>query len=147
MTVYHERLWAAPWMFVAWALIIPASLIVFAPINIMIGVVCAIVCYAGCLFGLIIGSPRIELTDEGLQAGRANIERRYLGQAEPFEGSEATLQRGRLLDARAWLMIRGWVGGVVRVPILDPDDPVPYWLISTRHPKEFARMLNDRAGS
>jgi hypothetical protein len=146
MIVYRERLWAAPWMFVAWALIIPASIIVFAPINMAIGIGCAIVLYAGCVFALVIGSPTIELTESHLRAGRANIERSYLGTAQAFDGSEATLQRGRLLDARAWLLIRGWTTAVVRVPILDQDDPVPYWLLSTRHPEEFMRALNDHAG-
>ena len=37
MTVYRERLWAAPWLFVATALVIPASIIVFAPINMIAG--------------------------------------------------------------------------------------------------------------
>jgi hypothetical protein len=146
MYLYRERLWAAPWLFLATALVIPASLIVFAPINMVAGIVCAVVLYAGCVIGLIAGSPVIEVTDENLRAGRANIERRYLGAAESFDGSEATLQRGRLLDARAWLLIRGWASAVVRVPVLDRDDPTPYWLLSTRHPAELTRALNDRAG-
>jgi hypothetical protein len=146
MTVYRERLWAAPWLYVATALVIPASLIVFAPINMLIGVVCAVVLYAGCVIGLIAASPTIELTTDELRAGRAQIERRYLGTAEAFDGTEATLQRGRLLDARAWLLIRGWTSGVVRVPILDEDDPAPYWLLSSRRPADLVRALNDRAG-
>ncbi|QDZ13876.1 DUF3093 domain-containing protein [Humibacter ginsenosidimutans] len=146
MYVYRERLWAAPWLFVATALVIPASIIVFAPINMLAGIICAIVLYAGCVIGLIAGSPTIELTADELRAGRAQIERRYLGIAESFDGTEASLQRGRLLDARAWLLIRGWATAVVRVPILDRDDPTPYWLLSTRHPTELARALNDRAG-
>jgi len=146
MTVYRERLWAAPWLFVATALVIPASIIVFAPINMIAGIICAIVLYAGCVVALIVGSPTIDLTEDELHAGRARIERRYLGAAEPFDGSEASLQRGRLLDARAWLLIRGWASGVVRVPILDADDPAPYWLLSSKHPNELARALNDRAG-
>jgi hypothetical protein len=46
---------------------------------------------------------------------------------------------GRL---RAHLVIRGWVQPVVRVPIVDPEDPAPYWLVSTRHPKELAAAIN-----
>ncbi|MGA0566037.1 DUF3093 domain-containing protein [Rathayibacter sp. KR2-224] len=146
MTVYRERLWAAPWLFVATALVIPACIIVFAPINMSVGIVSAVVIYAACVVGLIVGSPTIEVTADEFLAGKAHIERRYLGLAEGFDGTEASLQRGRLLDARAWLLIRGWVGGVVRVVVLDEDDPAPYWLVSTRHPSELARALNDRAG-
>ena len=47
---------------------------------------------------------------------------------------EATLERGQRLDARAWLVIRGWVSPVVKIPVTDPVDPAPYWLVSTRRP-------------
>ncbi len=39
-------------------------------------------------------------------------------------------------------MIRGWVQPVVRVPITDPADPAPYWLLSSRRPKELAAAIN-----
>jgi len=146
MTVYRERLWAAPWMFIGSALIIPACIIVFAPINMTVGIVSAVALYAACVFGLVVGSPTIEVTDAELHAGKAHIERRYLGASEAFNGSEASLQRGRLLDARAWPLIRGSASGVVRIPILDVNDPAPYWLLSSRHPSELARALNDRLG-
>ena len=31
----------------------------------------------------------------------------------------------------------------VQVEITDPADPAPYWLISTRHPDELARVLTE----
>jgi Protein of unknown function (DUF3093) len=39
-------------------------------------------------------------------------------------------------------VIRGWVHSVVRVPITDPADPAPYWLLSTRRPTELAAAIN-----
>jgi len=147
MTVFRERLWAAPWLYIATALVIPASILVFAPINMTAGIIVAIVLYAGCVWMLIAGSPVIEVTATELRAGRARIERRHLGRADGFDDSEATLQRGQKLDARAWLLIRGWVKPVVRVEVLDPQDPAPYWLLSTRRPSELARTLNDRPGA
>ena len=33
------------------------------------------------------------------------------------------------------------VGGAVRVVIDDPDDPTPYWVISTRHPTRLAQAI------
>ncbi len=45
------------------------------------------------------------------------------------------------LDARAWLLLRGWIPGVVRVRLDDPDDPTPYWLVSSRHPRRLAAAL------
>ena len=43
MTIYRERLWASAWVFLAAALVIPASLLVFLPINVLAGIIVAIV--------------------------------------------------------------------------------------------------------
>jgi hypothetical protein len=146
MVLFHERLWAAPWLYISTALVMPASILVFAPINMQVGIIVALVLYAGCVWMLIAGSPVIEVTEQELRAGRARIERRFLGQASGYDDSEATLQRGQKLDARAWLLIRGWIRPVVRVDVVDPQDPAPDWLLSTRRPAELSRVLNDRAG-
>ncbi|MCU1409052.1 MAG: hypothetical protein JWM23_1132 [Microbacteriaceae bacterium] len=140
--VYREKLWAAPWMFVATALVIPASLLVFAPISMLAGVITALVLYGGCVTLLVISSPVVEIRDGAFTAGKAQISTRLLGDAEGFDGEEARQERGPRLDARAWLLIRGWIAPVVRVPILDQDDPAPYWLVSTRHPTKLAVAIN-----
>jgi hypothetical protein len=59
-----------------------------------------------------------------------------------FRGEEATLQRGRLLDARAWLLIRGWVGPVVKIDLADASDPTPYWIVSTRTPDALVAAID-----
>ena len=44
-------------------------------------------------------------------------------------------------DARAYLVLRPYVRGAVRVHVLDPDDPAPYWLVSSRRPERLAQAL------
>ncbi|MGI9207623.1 MAG: DUF3093 family protein, partial [Rhodococcus sp. (in: high G+C Gram-positive bacteria)] len=34
-----------------------------------------------------------------------------------------------------------WVGTMAMVVLDDPDDPTPYWLISTRRPAELLEAL------
>jgi hypothetical protein len=58
-------------------------------------------------------------------------------------GDAARVERGTGLDARAFLVIRGWIRDVVRVPITDAADPAPYGLVSTRHPNELAAAINE----
>lgn len=142
MPEYHEKLWPAPWLFLATALVIPASLIVFAPISMTAGVVTAILLYAGCVLLLLLSSPTLDVRDGQLTCGPAQIDAALLGEAEPFNDAEATQERGPRLDARAWLLLRGWVQPVVRIPILDSEDPAPYWLVSTRHPQKLAAAIN-----
>jgi hypothetical protein len=141
MSIYRERLVPGPMIFVISALLIPASLLVFLPINLTIGVVCAAVLYGTCVILLVISSPWIEVTEVALVAGRARLPLPNVGAATGYAGSDATQQRGPKLDARAWLVIRGWIAPVVKVVVVDENDPTPYWLVSTRHPTDLIAAL------
>ena len=140
--LYHERLWPSPWVFVAAALVIPASLLVFLPINLLAGVIVASLLYAAIVIVLVATSPIIEVSPGELVAGRARVPVHLIGQVTSFRGEEATLQRGRLLDARAWLLIRGWVSPVVKIDLADESDPTPYWIVSTRTPDALAAAID-----
>ncbi|MEV8215704.1 DUF3093 domain-containing protein [Leifsonia sp. NPDC077715] len=143
MDLYRERLWATPWLFISTLLVIPAIMLVFAPINFAVGVVLAIVVYAAWAIFLVVTAPTIRVTEDELVAGSARIPLTLVGDPVAFRGEDATLERGRRLDARAWLLIRGWIKPVVKVPVLDADDPAPYWLLSTRNPDQLVRVLGE----
>ncbi|WP_223690759.1 DUF3093 domain-containing protein [Leifsonia poae] len=143
MDLYRERLWAAPWLFISTALVIPASILVFAPISMPVGIVVAIVLYLAIVGMLIASSPTIRVTKSELIAGRAAIPLTMIGQPTAYKDDEASLERGQRLDARAWLLIRGWVKPVVKVPVLDVNDPAPYWVLSTRNPDRLVRVLDE----
>ena len=139
--VYRERLWPAWWVFVATALVIPASLLVFLPISLIAGYVSAAVLYGAIVVVLVVTTPLVEVTDGMLRAGRARLERTYVGDVTFHDGPDAFAERGTRLDARAWLLLRPWLSAVVRIELTDPADPTPYWLVSTRHPRELAAAL------
>lgn len=144
MKTYREIMRPAPWLYVAAVLVIPAIVLVLAPINMLFGIILSVVVYAAIVILMVVKSPSIELTATQLRVGKANIAREYLGAASAFSGSHAIEQRGIKLDARAWVMFTGWVDPVVRIDIVDPSDPTPYWLISTRRPEEFVAALRSR---
>ncbi len=54
-------------------------------------------------------------------------------------------ERRRLLglDAEplAFIVQRPWISGGVRVDLDDPDDPTPYWFVSSRRPQQLAEAL------
>lgn len=87
------------------------------------------------------GSARIVVTDEWLQAGRARIERRYLGQVEALDIARMRAVSGPEADARAFLVLRPYVKAGVRLTLDDPRDPTPYWLVSSRRPRALAAAL------
>ena len=74
---------------------------------------------------------------------RATTSPRAVATPSAYTGDAATLERGQRLDARAWLLIRGWIKPVVKVPVADLDDPTPYWLLSTRNPDQLVRVLEE----
>lgn len=139
--IYREKLWPTPWVFLGTALVIPASLLVFLPINETAGIVSAAVLYSGCVILLVLASPVLVITSTELVAGRARIPIELIGPMTSFAGAAATAARGPDLDARAFLVIRGWIDPVVRIDLTDPDDPTPYWLLSTRHPDRIESAL------
>ncbi len=48
---------------------------------------------------------------------------------------------GPALDPAAFVQHRSWVRPMVLVVLDDPDDPTPYWLVSTRHPDRLVQAL------
>ena len=89
-------------------------------------------------------APTISVDDHYVRAGRAGIEHRHVSSMEIFRGAEATEQRGPKLDARAWLVIRGWVDPVIKIVINDEHDPTPYWLVSAKRPEAFVAAFEQK---
>ncbi len=87
------------------------------------------------------GSARIVVTDEWFQAGRARIERRYLGEIEVLDVARMRAVSGPEADVRAFLVLRPYVAAGVRITLDDPRDPAPYWLVSSRRPRSLAKAL------
>lgn len=142
MTQFHERLWPSPLMFLVAALVIPASLLVMAPISMVAGWITAIILYLGAAALLLTMAPTVEIRDGVFRAGRARIDVDHLGHAQGYVDDEAAHQRGPALDARSYFLINGFAKQVVTVANTDPSDPAPYWLISTRNADRLAAALN-----
>ncbi|GAA1754299.1 DUF3093 domain-containing protein [Agromyces humatus] len=142
MPDYRERLWPTPRIYVATLLLIPASILVLAPVSMPAGIVTGVVLYLALVGSLAMTAPLIEVQGGRLRAGRAEIALTVVGEAVPADEEQARVERGTGLDARAFLVIRGWIKPVVRIPVVDAADPTPYWLVSTRRPKELAAAIN-----
>ncbi|KQQ27556.1 MULTISPECIES: DUF3093 domain-containing protein [unclassified Frondihabitans] len=142
MTSYRERLSPPPQVFVALLLVVPASVLVFLPINVPVGWGVGIALFVGFGLALWFGSPVLTVAEEGFRAGRAILYPGEIGAAAAFSGEEATAERGVRLDARAWTLFRGWVKPVIKIGLTDPSDPAPYWLVSTRHPERLSLAID-----
>ena len=86
-------------------------------------------------------SPVVTITEAHLTIGRAKIERIHLGSAEVFAGESKREVLGVHLDARSYLRLQGSAPQVVRVEVVDKNDPAPYWIFSTRRGDEILAAL------
>lgn len=97
----------------------------------------------GLAIALIVGTaPSIEVTDDELRVGRARMPRRHIAFVEALDADAARDARGPHADARQYLVLRATTAATaVRIVLDDPEDPHPNWLVTTRHPQEFATAL------
>ncbi|HEY8318949.1 MAG TPA: DUF3093 domain-containing protein [Amnibacterium sp.] len=143
MTDYRERLVPGTGTVIVCLVLAPLALLVLLPITLAGAIAAAIVVPLLAIAALVAGAPVVAIQDGELRAGRAHIDVALTGPAEAFRGVDATAARGVDLDARAWTVVRGWIDPVVRIPLSDPDDPVPYWLVSTRRPERLVAALDE----
>lgn len=87
------------------------------------------------------GSAKVEVSGGELKAGDAHIPLALLGDVEIIAPEDRRKAMGPQLDPAAFVVHRGWVKPLVRVRVNDPEDPTPYWVISTRHPEALAAAL------
>lgn len=140
--VFRERVTpSAGWWIIALFLSAMTSLLAL-PIIPVGAVITPLVVGAAVVLWMVSLSTRIIVTDSSFVAGRAHIDRTHITAATAYDEEESFAQRGRLLDARAFLVLRPWAKTVVRVEIADPADPTPYWLVTTRRPAQLAAALD-----
>jgi len=127
----------------ALGLVVPATVLIFLPLNVFAGVISGFVLWISSVAVLWVFSPVIAVTDEGLRVGTAYLEREFWGQAQAFRGLEARHERGPGAHGLAWLSLRPWIDPVVKIEVSDPEDPTPYWLISSQNPEALLAALSD----
>jgi hypothetical protein len=140
---YDERLtvpirwWVQATMFLATIWI---AFIVATPAWVAWSVTVACVLLTMLLLGKI-GRARLAVANGVLRADVAHIDLRFLGTPEVLDAEQTRRAAGIEADARAFFLLRPYLKQSVRVPVNDPRDPAPYWLLASRHPGELAAVL------
>lgn len=146
--MFRERLtvplawWALTTMFLASVLI---AFLVATPLPVALGVTAALSLLAG---AVLIGYGRAEIeVDSGtLVAGRARIDLAFVGDPVGLDDDQTRAAIGVQADARAYLVVRPYLSESVKIPIEDPDDPTPYWLVMTRRRAALLSALHQARG-
>jgi hypothetical protein len=138
MVRYREKLTPSIPFHLALALVIPMGFGMLAPINIGWGVASAVFFYALALLIFVVLAPRIVVTENEFRAGRAQINRQFIGTVVRIERDG---RQKALADARTWSLVRAWIPEGVLITLSDPADPTPSWYVSTRHPEKLEAAL------
>ncbi|MGM1030036.1 MAG: DUF3093 domain-containing protein [Actinomycetota bacterium] len=140
---YRERLVPPWWMLLVLLLIVPAALLVFLPVDILVGAAVAIGLYSVIVAVLWLGAPVVEVQDGTLRAGRARIDVAHLGATDALRGPDATAALRADWNPSDHHVISPWTKAVVRVAVEDPSDPTGAWVISSRRPELLAAAIGD----
>lgn len=118
--------------------------LVLGPVSTTAAYVLGVVGLVAIVTLLAVTTPRLVVTDTSFRAGRAEVPLAVVDGVEVLSAEAMRKARGVEADARAFLVIRGWLPVGVKVRLHDPADPTPYWLVSSRRPDRLAAAL--RAG-
>lgn len=142
MIVFRERVLPSAANLILPLLLFPSVVAVMLPLAPDFALIVAVlVTVAFCLF-VYFSSPVVLCDGETLAARNAEIPLNLLGKATVIERESQFEELGPNLDARAWLCIQASVKKLVKIELNDPNDPTPYWLITTRSPEELAALIN-----
>ena len=139
--IYSERLWPTPGIWAATIAFGAALGLIPAPISTQAALITAALGVVGCVTLLSMSTPAVEITAESFTAGRARVPVSLVSGIAELDPEQMRQARGVRLDARAYLCIRGWLPAGAKVFLADPEDPTPYWLISSRRPEALAKAL------
>jgi hypothetical protein len=141
--LYRERLAVAWWLWptaVALAAFLATELAIGAmalrtPITYVVATVVAL---AG-VFSL--SRILIVVDDHQLQVDDAHLPFSAIGEVSVIDATARRDLLGQDADPLAFVILRPWIRGGVRIDLVDPADPTPYWFVSSRHPEQLAAAL------
>ncbi|MDR7303163.1 DUF3093 domain-containing protein [Haloactinomyces albus] len=142
-STFRERLYASWWI---WPLPIAAAVLLAAEVHLgypgfRAWLPYAVLIPAAVAVLLWLSRTRIEVTGGELVAGDARLPLRFIADAEVINPSEKQRALGPELDPAAFIVHRPWARSAVRIWLDDDNDPTPYWIVSTRRPKELTEVL------
>jgi hypothetical protein len=138
---YRERLWPGPF---GWAMIAAAAAVAavtVSPLGTGAMVLASAATLAVLVAGVLLTSPTVAVREGELVAGAAHIPVGLLGEPRVIDRAGVHAALGPGSDARDFALVRSWLPGAVLVPVVDPADPTPQWLVSSRRAAELASAI------
>lgn len=134
---YTERLLPGFGLYLALGMFFPAVWLVALPIAHEASPFYGLAAFFLAAVTVSLTSPVVTVTHTNFQAGRATLPLTFIGDIQPLGVGELAYNLGPGLDARSYTLVRGWIKTGVKIANIDPADPAPYWIVTTRHPEKL----------
>ena len=127
-----------------WVGVLVFALVLAVALSVVNLVTAAVTGLVALVVGVVLAwlySPVVAVRDGELVAGDAHIPLELLGEVTVLDRDGVQQAMGTRWDPRAFACLRTWAGGGVRVEVVDPHDPTPYWIVSSRRAHDLAAAL------
>ena len=143
MVIFKEVLRPPIWVLVfIYFLLLSLVIAIWAAFDNNVALVAFITATIAIIYIAIAMRSTITLDGEELRIDRAHIDIKYLGSATVLDSPAMRLLRTRDADPAAYLAIKFWMPKGIKITVVDPRDPTPYWLISSKRVEEIAALLD-----
>ncbi|MGI8648443.1 MAG: DUF3093 domain-containing protein [Acidimicrobiales bacterium] len=144
--LFAER-WRAPWWYWLAGLILAVAvaaaihlgypgLRAIAPYVVTVPLVVGLLCW--------LSRVEVRITVTALYVDDAELAREFIAEAMPLSREAYRAALGPGFDPLAFVVRRPWITEAVLITLCDPNDPTPYWIISSRHPAELVAALKTK---
>lgn len=147
-TLYRERQWVPLyWWFLAAFLVVLTSMQLYHNRTIMWLIVPLVVLSAIAVWVLLSWSSTVLTVEQDpdgtrwLSVKSANLPHTVVSRSLAVPATAKRNAMGCQLDPAAFVASHGWIHEMVMLVLDDPEDPTPYWLVSTRNPEEVLRAF------
>jgi len=86
----------------------------------------------------LLGRDTLRVQDDVLHVPGARAPLSAFGPAEVLDAAQLRERMGIRAQRDAWVRVKPWARKGVLLPVVDPDDDTPYWLLGTRRPVDLA---------
>jgi hypothetical protein len=140
---YSERVFPGLSFFLA-TLFAPAALYLIAlAFDDLWALITFVVSELAIIFLGLFAAPTLSLSSKTLSIANVKIPTQYVKAITVVEASAQQSEKGPKLNPSAYVRFQVGVKGLLKVELNDPNDPTPYWLISSRNPDLVAKRFAD----
>ena len=140
---YSERVFPGLSFFLA-TLFAPAALyLIVLAFDDFWALITFVVSELAIIFLGLFAAPTLSLSSKTLSIGKVQIPTQFVKAVTVVEASAQQSEKGPKLNPSAYVRFQVGVKGLIKVELNDPNDPTPYWLISSRKPDLVAKRFAD----